>query len=182
MKSRGMTLIELLVTMIIGGVMAFVVGMIIVSSFTESSRAMQQTSLQNDVRFFERRLAKQFRSAVNDAGSASIIGGGTSLEFVSYAEDGSLTNNFLHYRYRVQGGALVCTVTPGTRDPVTNNFLFPGLGSTVNVLENIDSVTFSWANPQQNTVRTVLVQRQRLAGGKVYLKTSTFDVLSRNRS
>lgn len=187
MKSRGMTLVELLVTMIIGGVMAYVVGMIIVSSFTESLRAVQQSSLQNDVRYFERLLAKQFRSALSDDPgppptiNVKIPPSHQTIQFASYIDDDALTlNQYVQYTYSVNPGrVLQCNIQQGSRD-LTGKLKFTPPGTTVNVINNIDSISFSF-NTQKNAVTTELVQLQRLAGGKVHKKTISFDVLSRNR-
>lgn len=189
MNKRGMTLIELLVTMFIGGIMAYIVGMIMLSTFTESIRSFQQSSLQDDVRLFERRLGKQFRSALNEAAYINSDGGTGSLaaedtlRFVSYIADGFVANQFLQYIYEINGKNLVCRITPMERNAW--GVLGPVVGAVTRteiVMADVDSVRFSWVGwPAMHTVRTVVNQRKILPGSKLYVQSSTFDVLSRNR-
>lgn len=187
MKTRGMTLIELLVTLVLGGIMAYTVGMIIVATFTEQSRSFQKANRQNDVRFFERQLGKQFRSALNEAafinnggGTTPVLGSGSFLRFVSYRGDGNTINEFFQYVYHVQNGQLVCDITPMSR---VAGVLQPQAGATTQVvMDNVLSAQFSWVGwPASHTVRADITQQQTMAGGLVYAHTDSFTVTSRNR-
>lgn len=187
MKTRGFTLIELLVTLIIGGVMAYIVGMIIVTTFTQQSRSFQKATRQDDVRIFERQLGKQFRSALNEAalinnggGTTPSLASGSFLRFVTYRGGGNTLNEFFQYVYHVQNGQLVCDVTPMS---MVLGVLQPQAGATtVIIMTDVLSSQFSWVGwPLSHTVCAEITQRQTMAGGLFYEHTSSFTVTSRNR-
>jgi prepilin-type N-terminal cleavage/methylation domain-containing protein len=82
MKNRresGLTLIELLITIILSGILAFAVGMILISANTSWFKSAKDVAISDDMRYAQRKIGYMMRSATTDP----IMVNGTMMTFVN---------------------------------------------------------------------------------------------------
>ncbi|HEX7525967.1 MAG TPA: prepilin-type N-terminal cleavage/methylation domain-containing protein, partial [Gaiellaceae bacterium] len=81
---RGFTIVELMATMTVMGIVLAVFGQILVTSSKTSNRIEEQATLQNDVRAAVDRLTTDFRQATNANGTSPVESvSGTAMTFDS---------------------------------------------------------------------------------------------------
>jgi prepilin-type N-terminal cleavage/methylation domain-containing protein len=81
-SERGFTIVELMATMAVMGIVLAVFGQMLVTSSKTSNRIEEQATLQNDVRAAVDRLTTDFRQATNASGTSPVVSlSGTSLTF-----------------------------------------------------------------------------------------------------
>ena len=81
---RGFTIVELMATMTVMGIVLAVFGQMLVTSSKTSNRIEEQATLQNDVRAAVDRLTTDFRQATNANGTSPVESvSGTALTFDS---------------------------------------------------------------------------------------------------
>ena len=112
---RGFTIVEMLATMAVMGVILGVFGQLLVTSSNTSSRIEEQATLQNDVRTAVDRLTTDFRQATNAAGTSPVESlSATTLTFDS--PDRATPFHLRRISYQLVNGTLQRSSTTSTDD------------------------------------------------------------------
>jgi prepilin-type N-terminal cleavage/methylation domain-containing protein len=109
-SERGFTIIEMLATMAVMGIVLAVFGQFLVTSSSTSNRVEEQATLQNDVRAAVDRLTTDFRQATNAYGTSPVEAlSGTTLTFDS--PDRMTPFHLRRISYRLLNGQLDRSIT-----------------------------------------------------------------------
>jgi prepilin-type N-terminal cleavage/methylation domain-containing protein len=112
-SERGFTIVELLATMVVMGIVLGVFGQILVTTSRTSSRVEEQATLQNDVRVAVDRLTTDFRQATNANGTSPVEAlSGTGLTFDS--PDRMTPFHLRRISYRLANGRLERSISTST--------------------------------------------------------------------
>jgi prepilin-type N-terminal cleavage/methylation domain-containing protein len=110
---RGFTIVELMATMTVMGIVLAVFGQMLVTSSKTSSRIEEQATLQNDVRAAVDRLTTDFRQATNANGTSPVESvSGTALTFDS--PDRMTPFHLRRVSYQLSNGQLQRSSTTST--------------------------------------------------------------------
>ncbi len=131
----GFTIVEMLVTMAIMGIVMGAFSQMLLTSSKTSSRVEEQATLQNEVRVAVDRLTMDFRQATNANGTSPVESlGGTGLTFLS--PDRLTPFHLRRISYRLVSGRLERSVATSTDTdgwpwvwPATAAAFYPEVGS-----------------------------------------------------
>ncbi len=162
-NERGFTVVELLATMAVMGIVLAVFGQLLVTSSKTSNRIAEQATLQNDVRAAVDRLTSDFRQATNANGTSAVESlSGTTLTFDS--PDRATPFHLRRIAYRLVSGDLQRSVTTSTDNdgwPWVWPIGTPTWTTEVGSVTNATSFTFYDANgavtTDPNTVRSARI-------------------------
>jgi type II secretory pathway component PulJ len=138
-SERGVTTVELLISMAILAVVLTGFTQMLTTSSTTSNRLTEQALLQNEVRVTVDRLTTDLRSATNANGTTPIESlGGTTLTFLS--PDTGTPFHLRRISYRFAGGLLERSITIST-DTDGWPWVWPATPGTW--VQQLDSITNS---------------------------------------
>jgi type II secretory pathway pseudopilin PulG len=196
-RSKGMTLIELIVVMVITTFVIIIVCSLLLTSVNLNSDQAVRISSQLELIYFRHILEKDFHSATKD--NASIDTTNTTndtLRFASYFSNYSVQGLYTQIEYKPSNGGLIRTTWPAK---YVGGVLTPanpwGSGGTIQtVLPDLDKVYFQWMNhpfyffyyiPSTACINVLAVQCKTLSNGNKYWsetsKDFSFNVVSYNR-
>jgi prepilin-type N-terminal cleavage/methylation domain-containing protein len=111
--NRGFTIVEMLATMAVMGIVLAVFGQFLVTSSNTSNRVEEQATLQNDVRAAVDRLTTDFRQATNAFGTSPVEAlSDTTLTFDT--PDRMTPFHLRRISYRLANGRLDRSITTST--------------------------------------------------------------------
>jgi len=193
-RSKGMTLIELIVVMVITTFVIIIVCSLLLTSVNLNSDQAVRISSQLELIYFRHILEKDFHSATKD--NASIDTTNTTndtLRFASYFSNYSVQGLYTQIEYKPSNGGLIRTTWPAK---YVGGVLTPanpwGSGGTAQtVLPDLDKVCFQWGwNPwyaiaSTSCINVQAVQCKTLSNGNKYWSETSNDyginIMSYNR-
>jgi prepilin-type N-terminal cleavage/methylation domain-containing protein len=196
-RSKGMTLMELIVVLAITGFIITTVSSLLLTSVSLNGDQAVRTSSQSEIRYFKKILGNDFHSATKD--NASIETTNTTndtFRFTSFFSNYSVHGLYTQIEYKPSNGNLIRTTWPAK---YVGGVLTPanpwGSGGTIQtVLPDLDKVYFQWMNhpfyffyyiPSTACINVLAVQCKTLSNGNKYWSETSdnfsFNIVSYNR-
>ncbi len=168
LRSKGMTLIELLVTIVITSVLVVTVGSLMIRTYSSWLSESARIEIDNDVRYFEKSLGRTFRNSTTDLATLSqTTNPNDTVSFTSIESGAALVHD-----YKLEGKLL-------------RHYTHFASGTTFEtVANNVTLLEFSWVGMVTSTtcLKVNLQINKTLPGGGIYdTGILSFMFKSRNR-
>lgn len=176
-KESGMTLVELLVTVLLSSIMFIIVGYIIVSANDWWSTNRERVQLEDDMRYAKRRIEILFRNATADGrGSLSAAGSGVTANDVEVGDGDYIQFNGNDTIKLIKGKLIYFKSTPPEGQEVLLDNVVHANFHSMNTGAGDpgswkDNGCFAWVD---------MVTRKTLPNGKVIQSSSTVIVQNMN--
>lgn len=180
-EEAGFTLVEVIVTMLVGSIFCMMVGIMLVMGYKFSSKTAQSMEIENNITYFRSNLEYLFRGATSDYVTISETSRpDDTLRFAAQTPTSGLTQNQFNID---NNGNMVRTYWDssyigGVLQPQTPWLV--GGGNQVTIMPNVVSVKFEPADMSgmygTSCITVTVVSQNNLSGGGVYSSTNTFTV------